>query len=169
MANYIKHIFIFVVLGTHSVAANVNTKTDLSSDIAVCIATAAHQYALDPLLLLAVKYVETANRTDTPIRYNKNGSWDIGLMQINSVWKDTLSRHGISSADLEIPCKNIAVGAWILADKIKQKGIWEGVGSYHSNTPHLSQRYRDKVKAVWDELNKLKWSLGEGQDSSSTR
>ena len=169
MANYIKHIFIFVVLGTHSVAANVNTKTDLSSDIAVCIATAAHQYALDPLLLLAVKYVETANRTDTPIRYNKNGSWDIGLMQINSVWKDTLSRHGISSADLEIPCKNIAVGAWILADKIKQKGIWEGVGSYHSNTPHLSQRYRDKVKAVWDELNKLKWSLGEGQDSPSTR
>ena len=169
MANYIKHIFICVVLGTHSVAANVNTKTDLSSDIAVCIATAAHQYALDPLLLLAVKYVETADRTDTPIRYNKNGSWDIGLMQINTVWKDTLSRHGISSADLEIPCKNIAVGAWILADKIKQKGIWEGVGSYHSNTPRLSQRYRDKVKAVWDELNKLKWSLGEGQDSPSTR
>ena len=169
MRDHIKYIFIFIVLGAHSVNANVNTKTDVSSDIAVCIATAAHQYALDPLLLLAVKYVETADRTDTPIRYNRNGSWDIGLMQINTVWKDTLNRHGISAADLESPCKNIAVGAWILADKIKQKGIWEGVGSYHSNTPHLSQRYRDKVKAVWDELNKLKQSLGERQSSPSAR
>ena len=169
MRDHIKHIFIFIVLGAHSANANINTKTDVSSDIAICIATAAHQYALDPLLLLAVKYVETADRTDTPIRHNKNGSWDIGLMQINTVWKDTLNRHGISAADLEIPCKNIAVGAWILADKIKQKGIWEGVGSYHSNTPHLSQRYRDKVKVVWDELNKLKQSLGERQSSPSVR
>ena len=169
MRDHIKYLFIFIVLGAHSVNANINTKTDVSSDIAVCIATAAHQYALDPLLLLAVKYVETADRTDTPIRHNKNGSWDIGLMQINTVWKDTLSRHGISFADLEIPCKNIAVGAWILADKIKRKGIWEGVGSYHSNTPHLSQRYRDKVKAIWDELNKLKQSLGERASSPSGR
>ncbi len=169
MNDYIKYILTFIVLAAHSVAANVNTKVDVSTDIAVCIATAAHQYELDPLLLLAVKYVETADRTDTPIRYNKNGSWDIGLMQINTVWKDTLDRHGISSADLKIPCKNIAVGAWILANKIRQKGIWEGVGSYHSNTPHLSQRYRDKVKAVWDELNKLKWSLGEELDSRSTQ
>ncbi len=169
MSNYIKYVFTFIVLGAHSVNANVNTKADVFSDIAVCIATAAHQYELDPLLLLAVKYVETADRTDTPIRYNKNGSWDIGLMQINTVWKDTLNRYGISSDDLKVPCKNIAVGAWILADKIKHKGTWEGVGSYHSNTPHLSQRYRDKVKAVWEELNQLKWSLHQRQDSPSAR
>lgn len=159
MVDYIKFALIFIVLGTHSVFANIDTKTDLSDDIAVCIATAAHQYGLDPLLLLAVKYVETADRTDTPIRYNKNGSWDIGLMQINTVWKDTLNRYGISSTDLESPCKNIAVGAWILADKIKQKNLWEGVGAYHSNTLHLSQRYRTKVQAVWEELNRFKWSL----------
>ena len=165
MIDYIKFVLIFIVLSTHSVAANVSTKIDLSDDIAVCIATAAHQYGLDPLLLLSVKYIETADRTDTPIRYNKNGSWDIGLMQINTVWKDTLNRHGISSADLEIPCKNIAVGAWILADHIKQKGLWEGVGAYHSTTPHLSQRYQTKVQAVWEELNKFKWSLGNKHDS----
>ena len=169
MSNYVKYALTFIVLGTHSVAANVDTKADLTSDIAVCIATAAYQYELDPLLLLAVKYVETADRTDTPIRHNTNGSWDIGLMQINTVWRDTLDRHGLSFSDLEIPCKNIAVGAWILADKIKLKGIWEGVGSYHSNTPHLSQRYRDKVKAVWDELNKLKWSLDKGLVSPNAR
>ena len=165
MINYIKCTPILMMLIAHSVVANVNTKIDLSSEIAACIAVAAHQYDLDPLLLLAVKYVETADRTDTPIRYNKNGSWDIGLMQINTVWKDTLNRYGISDADLEIPCKNIAVGAWILADKIKQKGLWEGVGSYHSNTPYLSRRYRTKVKEVWEELHRFKLSTGNRHDN----
>ena len=165
MINYIRFTAAFIVLVSHSVAANISTKDAVSSEIASCIAVAAHRYNLDPLLLLAVKYVETADRTDTPIRYNKNGSWDVGLMQINSVWKETLSRHGVSYADLEVPCKNIAVGAWILADKIKRKGLWEGVGAYHSNTPHLSLRYRTKVKAVWEELHRLKLSIGDRRDN----
>lgn len=159
MIDYIKSTLIITALIAHPVAASINTKIDLPSEIAACIATAAYRYDLDPLLLLAVKYVETADRTDTPIRYNKNGSWDIGLMQINTIWKDTLERYGISYGDLESPCKNIAVGAWILAGKIKQKGLWEGVGAYHSQTPHLSRRYQTKVKAIWEELQRLKLSV----------
>ena len=163
MINYIKFALITIVLVAHSAVANVSTKADLSSEIAVCIATAAHQYDLDPLLLLAIKYVETANRIDMPIRYNKNGSRDIGLMQINTVWKDTLKQYGIEYADLEIPCTNVAVGAWILATHIKRKGLWEGVGAYHSNTPHLSRRYQSKVKRIWEELNRSKFSIGDGR------
>ena len=160
--NYIKYTLILMVLLTYSVAANVDTKYNLTSEIATCIASAAHQHSLDPLLLLAVKYVETANRTDTPIRHNKNGTRDIGLMQINTVWEATLHHFGIDYSDLETPCTNIAVGAWILANRIKRKGLWEGIGAYHSNTPHLSQRYQAKVKAVWEELKQLDWTLNSG-------
>ena len=166
MINYIKFVLTMVAITAHSAAANLSAEADLSSEIAVCIATAAHQYDLDPLLLLAVKYVETADRTDTPIRYNKNGSRDIGLMQINTVWKDTLKQYGIDYADLEIPCTNVTVGAWILATHIRQKGLWEGVGAYHSNTPHLSQRYRNKVKAVWEALNRSKLSMDNDRAAS---
>ena len=157
--NYIKYALILIILAAHSVAANVNHEIDLTSEIAACIAASAHQYGLDPLLLLAVKYVETADRTDTPIRYNTNGTWDIGLMQINTVWKDTLSGYGIDYNDLEVPCTNIAVGAWILAGGIKRKGLWKGIGAYHSNTPHLSQRYQTKVKEVWQELKRFNVSM----------
>ncbi|MBC6414477.1 MAG: lytic transglycosylase domain-containing protein [Chromatiales bacterium] len=162
MINYIKYALILIVSLAHSAAANIDPDYNLTSEIAACIASAAHQHNLDPLLLLAVKYVETADRTDTPIRYNKNGSWDIGLMQINTVWRDTLHRYGIDYNDLEIPCTNIAVGAWILANNIKRKGLWEGVGAYHSSTAPLSQRYRTKVKEVWQELQQLNLSIGSG-------
>lgn len=157
LIQFLRYLLLPVLLiNTTTVLANINDQEKLN-EVAICITVAAHQYHLDPLVLLAVKYVESSNKLDIAPRQNSNGTWDFGLMQINTVWETVLSKNGINRADLEDPCKNIAVGAWILAEKIDRYGLWEGVGRYHSNTPHLLQRYRDKVKAVWEEL-KIKQS-----------
>lgn len=147
-----KLLLIILLLSNTVALSNLGEQREKLNEIATCITLAAHQYRLDPLVLLAIKYVESSDWLQVAPRQNSNGTWDLGLMQINTVWESVLSENGISRSDLEEPCKNIAVGAWILAKKIDRHGLWGGVGRYHSGTPRLSQRYSDKVKAVWKEL-----------------
>ena len=74
-------------------------------------------------------------RSDAHRKYD-DGSEDIGLMQINSVWLPALARHGIGRADLFNHCTSIHVAAWILATQLYRYGkAWQVVGRYHSTTP----------------------------------
>jgi soluble lytic murein transglycosylase-like protein len=81
---------------------------------------------------------------------NRNGSRDIGLMQINSAWLPTLASHGIEERHLFEPCTNIHVGAWILAGNVQRLGYtWEAVGAYNAANPALRRAYIEKV---WRQL-----------------
>jgi soluble lytic murein transglycosylase-like protein len=78
---------------------------------------------------------------------NRDGSRDIGLMQINSTWLPTLAAHGIEERHLFEPCTNIHVGAWILAGNIHRLGYtWEAVGAYNAANPSLRRTYIEKVR-----------------------
>ena len=100
-----------------------------------CFHTASVKYQLDPWLLVAIARVESRMQPDAYRKY-EDGSEDIGLMQINSVWLPALARHGIVRADLFNHCTSIHVGAWILATQLYRHGkSWYTVGRYHSTTP----------------------------------
>lgn len=105
----------------------------------------AAKHQLNPRLLYAI--AQTESRLN-PLAFNrnKNGSRDIGMMQINSSWLPLLARHGISEADLYDACVSLDVGAWILAKNQQSYGnTWEAVGAYNARSPALRARYAESV------------------------
>ena len=102
-----------------------------------CWDDAAARYQVNSSLLHAIARTESALNPQA-INRNRNGSRDIGLMQINSSWLPVLARHGIAERDLLDPCTNIRVGAWILAQNFQRLGSdWNAVGAYNARTPAL--------------------------------
>ena len=111
-----------------------------------CWDDAAARYQVNPTLLHAIARTESGVNPRA-IGLNRNGSRDIGLMQINSGWLPTLARHGITERDLFDPCTNLHVGAWILAHNFSRLGYtWEAVGAYNAVRPNARRTYIDKVR-----------------------
>ena len=110
-----------------------------------CFAMASNQYQIPAKLLKAIAKTETGF-DPYAININKNKSYDIGIMQINSSWLPKLNKVGITQADLLDGCKNIQIGAWILASNIKQYGFNnKAIGAYNSKTPRYQEIYARKV------------------------
>ncbi|MFH1158396.1 MAG: lytic transglycosylase domain-containing protein [Pseudomonadota bacterium] len=83
---------------------------------------------------------------------NSNNTYDLGPMQINTIWIPELARYwGVSELTAmhrvrDDACVNVGVGAWILRSKMNQTGsLSKGVAYYHSATPRLGHNYRKKV------------------------
>jgi len=114
--------------------------------VQACWDDAAKRYQVSSALLYAIARTESGLNPQA-IGRNRNGSRDIGLMQINSTWLPKLATHGIRERDLFEPCTNIHVGAWILADNVSRLGYtWEAVGAYNATDPALRRAYIDKVR-----------------------
>lgn len=118
--------------------------------LASCIFAASHTYAVPHSVILGVLHVEGGKIGMASA--NKNGTHDLGPMQINTLWVPELSRYwGVSEAMAtrmvrDDACVNIGVGAWILRKKMDQTGsLYKGIAYYHSGTPKLGNRYRKKV------------------------
>ena len=110
-----------------------------------CWQEAGSRYQVDPALLHAIARTESG-LNPAAINRNRNGSIDIGLMQINSAWFPTLAKYGISTQDVWEPCTNIHVGAWVLAQNMQKLGVnWDAVGAYNATTPAKRTAYAWKV------------------------
>lgn len=134
-----------------------NKKFDIrGSEFDWCFNVAGVHYNVPPNLLRAIATVESKMRPDA-INYNRNGSYDVGVMQINSTWLPMLSRAGIQRGELLDPCKNIQIGAWILSQNVKRYGLTpEAIGRYNSSSVGAKNTYIYKVfKAYKDNRNQL--------------
>lgn len=126
-----------------------------------CWDEAARYHGLDPWLLYAVAYVESTHNPGLISKPNRNGTYDIGLMQVNSVHLPRLSRYGITQATLMDACASTYVGAWIMADNIRRYGwSWQAIAAYNVgslNTPAratIGRRYAGKVYAAYSKLSR---------------
>ena len=117
---------------------------------AFCFQEAGEAYGVSPSLLEAIMVVESQGDPGA-INYNTDGSYDFGLMQINSSWAKPWGLEiWITLGD---PCANVYAGAYVLADCIKQYGqTWDAVGCYNARTKQKKIDYVRKVKAVFERL-----------------
>ena len=115
---------------------------------AFCFEEAGSQYGISPQLLWSIAKTES-NFNPRAINRNSNGTYDYGLMQINSSWA---KRLGTTWNDLGEPCTNVKVGAWVLAQCIQDYGYnWRAVGCYNSRTPSKGDRYAGRVYRILTE------------------
>ncbi len=114
--------------------------------IAACLDAAARHHRVDPRLLRAIAAVESGFDATAIGAPNRDGSHDIGLMQVNSRWLPRLARFGIDARRLREPCVSAYVGAWILAGNIRRHGpVWRAVGAYNARSPERQASYVRKV------------------------
>lgn len=115
-----------------------------------CFDEAGGMYGINPQVLRAIARVES-NLNPKALNRNTNGTYDYGLMQINTIWYPTLGEDRWNR--LADACFNTKTGAWILATCIEKYGYnWKAIGCYNSQTPGKSEAY---AKRVFNELKKL--------------
>ncbi|WP_347555026.1 lytic transglycosylase domain-containing protein [Robbsia sp. KACC 23696] len=129
-----------------------------STSAAFCFERAGARYRIDPPLLEAIATVESNLRPDA-LHRNTDGTWDIGLMQINSIHLPGLARRGIDRESLlGKPCLSVMVGAEILAALIARHGYgWTAVGAYNAGSaPRRAKARRRYIQRVWSHYGPLR-------------
>ena len=126
--------------------------------LAYCWDEVASRYDIEPELLQAIAAVESGYRASAINTANRNGTRDIGLMQINSIHLPRLLNQGITEERLlSEPCLSVEVGASILAGFVQRFGYnWTAVGSYNAGAAPereaLRLRYAEKIWARYEAL-----------------
>lgn len=90
------------------------------------------------------------------VRPDGNGTADLGVMQINTIWIPALAaRANLSPATtrdrlIDDPCFNIAAAALVLRVYLAETGgaLLPAIGDYHSHTPVLNQIYIARAQAA---------------------
>lgn len=110
-----------------------------------CWMEAARRYHVNAQLLYAIARHESGMNPQAR-GSNANGSYDIGLMQINSSHLPLLGQYGIQEQHLYDPCVSIHVGAWILAGNIRRMGNnWIAIGAYNAASHEKRVHYAWKI------------------------
>jgi soluble lytic murein transglycosylase-like protein len=112
-----------------------------------CFHRAGGYYDISPEILRSIARVESGFNP-VAVNRNPNGTYDYGLMQINSSWYRRLGPERWQN--LSDPCYSIHVGAWILSQCIGRYGYtWEAVGCYNASSKKKRDAYARKIaKAI---------------------
>jgi Transglycosylase SLT domain len=123
----------------------------MSVPFLACMAAAAAFYHLPPRVLPSIQAVE-GGRSGI-VQINANGSADLGLMQVNTIWLQPLADYAhlppeaVFDRLIADPCFNIAASAAIMRLYLAEAhgDLMVAIGYYHSHTPALAAAYQQKV------------------------
>jgi soluble lytic murein transglycosylase-like protein len=119
--------------------------------LAACLMLAAQTYNVPPAVMMGILQVE-GGKVGQAVGPNQNGSYDLGPMQINTLWIPKLARYWKVSDRTatqmvrDDPCVNVTVAAWILRQRLNESGnLTLAIAHYHSKTPRFGYVYARKV------------------------
>ena len=118
---------------------------------------AGNYYNVSSRLLKAIAQIESGENVNA-LHVNENGTYDVGIMQINSVHFKKLAKYGITTEEIKKADYNIFIGAFILKQCINKHGINENaINCYNgriSNNPY-SKKVITKYNQISYSYNKL--------------
>ena len=115
----------------------------MTPSIIACIIGASIQYQIPADILLAIG--EKEGGKPGLVSINKNGTADVGLMQFNTAYIQSLANYGITKNDvMGNDCYSANLAAWRIRRHIRNDSgdIWTKVAYYHSRTPEINRQYR---------------------------
>jgi soluble lytic murein transglycosylase-like protein len=126
----------------------------MSASLLACMALVTSFYHLPPKALPAIHRIEDGHTGS--IAHNRNGTEDLGVMQVNTAWLPELARrtgvpqHRLRIALIRQDCFNVAVAGAILRIYLNEAGgdAVTAIGYYHSHTPGLREAYAMRVLAI---------------------
>ncbi len=123
------------------ISCSVNEHKDINNDDNL-FSKYGKKYNIDPELLWAIAKTES-NFNPKAININKNGSTDIGLMQINTIHLKELKKFGITKDMLFLPEVSVDVGAYVLSRCIKRYGEnWKAINCYNGRIVRNNYIYK---------------------------
>ncbi len=126
--------------------------------LSFCYEEAGELYGINPELLRAIAIAETGENPSI-INKNKDGSYDMGLMQINSYWIERIPLD--LNTLLSDPCYNVKAGAMIMRYCIEEYGYtWDAVGCYNAKGKIKKVKYSWRVYRI---LKSLKGERKKGE------
>ena len=116
-----------------------------------CMALVANLYSLPPRVLPSIQAVEGGR--PGLAHPNANGTEDLGVMQVNTIWLGPLATYThlpaaeVRARLLARPCFNIAAAGLIMRTYLDETrgDLLRAVGDYHSHTPVLNLDYQARV------------------------
>lgn len=133
----------------------------LAQALASCLMLAAYNYQVPAAVLVGIYKVE-GGKVGQEVR-NTNGSFDLGPMQINTIWMKELSGYwGVPESTAkrlvrDDACTNMGVAAWILRRHLQETGsLATAIAHYHSRTAFRGHNYRKKVITAMQKNGLLK-------------
>ena len=119
-----------------------------------CVLDAARVSGMPVAALFAILATE-GGKTGEALS-NKNGTWEVGGFQINTVHLKELAAMGISPDAVLLDGRvNAHAAAWLLHKEYRRTGnLWQAIGAYHSRTPHRRDAYIRRVKNNLERLRR---------------
>lgn len=122
-------------------------------------AEAGNYYGIDPWILWAIGATESGHNPYA-INRNSNGTYDIGVMQINSIH---FKEYNLHPEQLYDPRTNIFVGALILKECFNRHGNnWMAINCYNGLSP-ANKKYYVYANKVYKKLMEGKKKYANAQ------